>query len=325
LRRDAGGPSTYPCGSQPVAAAATAVGVAAAHAGRNRRHRSLRARARCLRRPPGLLLGLWFVDGRGRLIRAGGKVVKNVAGYDMTRLIAGSAGTLGVITQVTLKTATRPERCAAISAEGPLDACANLALEVLGFQHRSGFRDGRTRRARHRLAAAPRIRRFSDTVDSSFPGPGPFLGRPAWQTSPSRTMICWKGFRGYIRPGGGVSVRHPNNYRRRLYGFRGQRPATACFCGRSARRFRLRQDHRRRSGDRRWGLVGTQPLCRPQRRACGFGKKHRMSSKKTSTCSARPARNGRSCTGSRTFWTLSIYFRPVGCRPDLGGRFKNNL
>ena len=81
--------------------------------------------------PRDLLLGLWFVDGRGRLIHAGGKVVKNVAGYDMTRLIAGSAGTLGLITQATLKTLTRPERCAAISADGPLDRCADLALEIL--------------------------------------------------------------------------------------------------------------------------------------------------------------------------------------------------
>jgi glycolate oxidase subunit GlcD len=81
--------------------------------------------------PRDLLLGLWFVDGRGRLLRAGGKVVKNVAGYDMTRLIAGSAGTLGVITQVTFKTATRPEKCTAISADGTLEACENLALELL--------------------------------------------------------------------------------------------------------------------------------------------------------------------------------------------------
>jgi FAD/FMN-containing dehydrogenase len=81
--------------------------------------------------PRDLLLGLWLVDGRGRLIHAGGKVVKNVAGYDMTRLIAGSAGTLGVITQATLKTLTRPEKCTAISAEGPLDVCADLALKIL--------------------------------------------------------------------------------------------------------------------------------------------------------------------------------------------------
>lgn len=82
--------------------------------------------------PRELLLGLRFIDGRGWLISAGGKVVKNVAGYDMTRLLAGSAGTLGLIIRVTLRTATCPQRCAAISATGTLDACANLATSVLG-------------------------------------------------------------------------------------------------------------------------------------------------------------------------------------------------
>jgi glycolate oxidase subunit GlcD len=82
--------------------------------------------------PRELILGLRFIDGRGRLINAGGKVVKNVAGYDMTRFIAGSAGTLGLITRVTIKTATRPQRCALISADGPPDACAGLAISALG-------------------------------------------------------------------------------------------------------------------------------------------------------------------------------------------------
>jgi glycolate oxidase subunit GlcD len=82
--------------------------------------------------PRELLLGLRFIDGRGRLINAGGRVVKNVAGYDMTRLIAGSAGTLGLITRVTMKTATRPERCAVVSACGVPEACGSLAVQVLG-------------------------------------------------------------------------------------------------------------------------------------------------------------------------------------------------
>jgi len=82
--------------------------------------------------PRELLLGLRFIDGRGRLINAGGKVVKNVAGFDVTRLLAGSAGTLGLITRVTLRTATCPQHCAAISAAGSPDACADIAASVLG-------------------------------------------------------------------------------------------------------------------------------------------------------------------------------------------------
>jgi FAD/FMN-containing dehydrogenase len=89
--------------------------------------------------PRELLLGLRFIDGRGRLINAGGRVVKNVAGYDMTRLVAGSAGTLGLITRVTMKTATRPERCALVSACGSPDACGSLAAQVLGSSLGAAF------------------------------------------------------------------------------------------------------------------------------------------------------------------------------------------
>jgi FAD/FMN-containing dehydrogenase len=89
--------------------------------------------------PRELLLGLRFIDGRGRLISAGGKVVKNVAGYDLTRLVAGSAGTLGLITRVTMKTATRPERCAAVSACGVPEACGSLAAQLLGSSLGAAF------------------------------------------------------------------------------------------------------------------------------------------------------------------------------------------
>ena len=53
--------------------------------------------------PRDLLLGLEFVNGRGEVVRGGGKVVKNVAGFDLSRLLTGSWGTLGIITEVTLR------------------------------------------------------------------------------------------------------------------------------------------------------------------------------------------------------------------------------
>jgi glycolate oxidase subunit GlcD len=118
--------------------------------------------------PRDLLLGLWFVDGRGRLIHAGGKVVKNVAGYDMTRLIAGSAGTLGLITQATLKTLTRPERCAAIAAAGPLDACADLALEVLKSNMGAVFATAESTGADDGWRLRIGFEGFSDTVESQL-------------------------------------------------------------------------------------------------------------------------------------------------------------
>jgi glycolate oxidase FAD binding subunit len=59
--------------------------------------------------PRDLLLGLEFVNGRGDAVRAGGKVVKNVAGFDLSRLLTGSWGTLGVITEVTVRLYARPK------------------------------------------------------------------------------------------------------------------------------------------------------------------------------------------------------------------------
>ena len=49
------------------------------------------------------VLGLQFIDGRGEWLTFGGQVMKNVAGYDVSRVMAGSLGTLGVITDVSLK------------------------------------------------------------------------------------------------------------------------------------------------------------------------------------------------------------------------------
>ena len=49
------------------------------------------------------------VSGRGEVVRGGGKVVKNVAGFDLSRLLTGSWGTLGVITEVSLRLYSRPK------------------------------------------------------------------------------------------------------------------------------------------------------------------------------------------------------------------------
>ena len=59
--------------------------------------------------PRDLVLGIEFVTGGATVARGGGRVVKNVAGFDITRLLTGSWGTLGVITEVTLRLHARPE------------------------------------------------------------------------------------------------------------------------------------------------------------------------------------------------------------------------
>ncbi len=55
-----------------------------------------------------LILGVSFITGAGTAVRAGGRVVKNVAGFDLVRLATGAWGTLGVITQVSLRLHARP-------------------------------------------------------------------------------------------------------------------------------------------------------------------------------------------------------------------------
>src|ERR1700739_4177923 len=54
-------------------------------------------------------LGFRAVSGRGEIFKAGGKVVKNVTGYDLCKLIAGSYGTLAALEEVTIKVLPRPE------------------------------------------------------------------------------------------------------------------------------------------------------------------------------------------------------------------------
>ena len=77
------------------------------------------------------VIGISAVDGTGRRFSAGGRVVKNVAGYDLCKLLIGSLGTLGIITQVTLKVRPRPESRRAVWATFPVHSVIEAPLHGL--------------------------------------------------------------------------------------------------------------------------------------------------------------------------------------------------
>ncbi|MEG4395368.1 FAD-binding oxidoreductase [Microcoleus sp. BROC3] len=95
--------------------------VAAADAG------SLRHRYRGVR---DMLLGISFVRSDGKIAVAGGRVVKNVAGYDLMKLFTGAYGTLGVISQVTFRVYPLPEASGTVVLAGETNALAQ-ATQIL--------------------------------------------------------------------------------------------------------------------------------------------------------------------------------------------------
>jgi glycolate oxidase FAD binding subunit len=77
-------------------------------------------------------LGFEAVSGRGELFRAGGRVVKNVTGYDLPKLLAGSWGTLAVMSEITVRVAPRPitERTLIVPDSSPEQAVATMTAAL---------------------------------------------------------------------------------------------------------------------------------------------------------------------------------------------------
>lgn len=112
------------------------------------------------------LLGVRFVDGLGRITKNGGRVMKNVTGYDLAKLMAGSHGTLGVISEVAFKVLPVPDKEALLSIRALSDRDAQNALslalgspfQITGAAHFSKSGDGNA-------VTMIRIEGFADSVD----------------------------------------------------------------------------------------------------------------------------------------------------------------
>jgi glycolate oxidase FAD binding subunit len=103
-------------------------------------------------------LGVSAVSGRGETFKSGGRVVKNVTGYDLCKLLAGSWGTLAVMTDVTIKTLPRAETEQTILVFGLDDAAAGKVMAaVMG-----SFADASA--AAH--LPAPLVTRFADVAST---------------------------------------------------------------------------------------------------------------------------------------------------------------
>lgn len=72
------------------------------------------------------VLGVKLLDGRGEVLNFGGQVMKNVAGYDVSRFVAGSLGTLGVLLEVSMKVLPRPVAETTLRIEAPQDKAIEL-------------------------------------------------------------------------------------------------------------------------------------------------------------------------------------------------------
>ena len=88
------------------------------------------ARRGCYGSVRDLVIGMRVALPSGEQIKAGGKVVKNVAGYDMCKLFVGSLGTLGIITEVTVRMTPVPESAATVAVSGDLTELLELARNL---------------------------------------------------------------------------------------------------------------------------------------------------------------------------------------------------
>ncbi|WP_071672658.1 FAD-binding protein [Nioella nitratireducens] len=145
------------------------------------------------------LIGVRFVDGRGTVVKNGGRVMKNVTGYDLVKLMAGSHGTLGVLTEVAFKVLPGVETQACVVINGLSNGAAVAAMsralgspfEVSGAAHTPAGVDG------HPVTML-RLEGFADSVAYRSAKLKELLagdGEITVETDPVRVAAAWQSVR----------------------------------------------------------------------------------------------------------------------------------
>lgn len=142
------------------------------------------------------LLGVRFVDGRGDIKKNGGRVMKNVTGYDLVKLMAGSFGTLGVLSEVSLKVLPQVEATAVVLINGLSN---EKAVETMSRALGSPFEVSGAAHTPFGLDSHPvtmlRLEGFEGSVAYRSQALKELLsdcGDLAVETDPTRTAAGWK-------------------------------------------------------------------------------------------------------------------------------------
>ena len=142
------------------------------------------------------VMGLRFINGAGEVIRSGGRVLKNVTGLDLCKLLSGSYGTLGVITEVTLKVLPAPEASATLLIETPDLASAVAALSA-GLGSPFGVSAATALPVKDHVIAAVRLEDFAASVAYRMEKLRGVLDRFGTQRvmEDAESRIFWRGVR----------------------------------------------------------------------------------------------------------------------------------
>ena len=144
------------------------------------------------------LIGIRAVNGRGDIVKSGGRVMKNVTGLDLCKFLAGSYGTLAVLSEVTFKVLPAPETEATLVYRGLEDGKAVAALSaalgspyaVTGAAHAPAERDGRGATSIRIEGFAASVRHRLDRLTEAL---GAF-GAPD-RLDGAGSTDCWKAIR----------------------------------------------------------------------------------------------------------------------------------